>query len=236
MSSIYLSLPETVERRAVEEILAGSRIPKSLWPKIAHIASRGGRDCLLPVLGAEDFHWPWFDQWRARFEADTKWPECWECFEDDAPPYRKVGDVLRVLTAPKLRALARELGIDMGDAKKVDEMRVVLVRKVKWDSVARIAAGMNAEAQAKVLKQRIRAKRELLARSIASRAYSLHRHGQIVDLLNDVGPKWTVLLEDIKGCPIAKQLRKGWRFNTADTTNLPPFFPGDRTSIRTQRD
>ena len=68
---------ETFERLAAERILAGSSIPRTLWPEIARVANRGSRDCLAPLLGDDDFDWPWFDEWQARFEADGKLPEAW---------------------------------------------------------------------------------------------------------------------------------------------------------------
>ncbi|WP_415034921.1 hypothetical protein [Azonexus sp.] len=220
--------------QAAEHILVGSKIPKALWKEIADAAVFGGRDSLLSFLGCNDFDWPWFDEWKERFEITGEWPEAWVDYEYGPASYKKVSDVLRSLTAPKLRSLARDLNISIVGVKKVAELRFALVRKVKWAQVADIAAGLSREAELGAARARVTAKRTMLAGAIAHRANNLYRYDQIVELLSSDIIKWRVCLDDLKSCPVAKKLAKGWSFPPENKMRLPPLFPGDWTGIRTQ--
>lgn len=77
-------------------------------------------------------------------------------------------------------------------------------------------------------KKRKRAKRMLLISSIQARYYNTQRHEQLVMMVVDMGCDVTLDISD----PAANAVIDGYQFDPTNNKHVPPFFPGDTTSLK----
>ncbi|GHU37810.1 hypothetical protein AGMMS50256_36250 [Betaproteobacteria bacterium] len=230
--------------QAAEWVLAGSSLDKSMRLDLA-LSSRGGNNgAVRRLLGEKDFDWPWYDEWYARFSEMGRFPDssyalAWQL--PSAPitlPYTSMGAVLSSLTIAQLRELAVSHGITLTKSAKKDKLCQTIASSLRWEDVIELANAKNAEHERKERLARIRAKQDLLCESLTMRFHNLLRHGQIGELLADnIVPRRPRLEHDagnhdewIVGEIIAK-----WKFDPSDISNLPPFFPGDHTTLGTEK-
>jgi hypothetical protein len=245
-------------RIAAHQILRGSTI-LHLWPAITK-ASQGEsgrawyRSNLEDILGLNDFDWPWYDEWMRVFQEKNDYPDRTFRYEFEPPAapveplYQKKNDVLiggkdcHGMTVTELRTLAKAHGIGLEGATKKEEIGKVLARKIQWDDVREWAEAKNKEHEQQTRINRIRAKQNLLSLMLVFRFYNLYRHWQIADLLRErtvtkrkpyleIGP----VRSSSRNRKFVREFIKDWKFDPNNRENLPPFFPGDGTEIRTKR-
>lgn len=77
-------------------------------------------------------------------------------------------------------------------------------------------------------KKRRRAKRVLLISSIQTRFYNTQRHEQLAMMVIDMGCTVTLVIND----PAVDVVVRNYHFDPDDSKNVPPFFPGDTTSLK----
>jgi hypothetical protein len=231
---------------AGRQILAGSALPESLWLDLAISCRGGGASALGRLLGPNDFDWPWYEHWRRVFiEEKKRLPDtigvggdiAWEIPSDVVhAPYIKTKDVMADMTVAELRQLANACDIKLAGKTKKEEIGQVLAPKIQWNEVAEWAAVRNKEHEDKVRLARIRGKQGLLSHSLFSRFNNLLRHGQIADLLIEprLTKKYKPILEISANRWLVREFAKDWRFDPDNRENLPPFFPGDRTTLETK--
>ncbi|MDR1351462.1 MAG: hypothetical protein LBJ59_11950 [Zoogloeaceae bacterium] len=199
--------------------------------------------CLEGVLGVKDFDWPWLNQWLAVFAAREHYPEAIFQYEFEppgepvAPPYANVDDVLNGMTVPELRQLARAHDISLKGATRKSDIRIHMAHVIQWKDVCAWASEKNGEQEQKTRIKRTRAKLALLSCMISGRFYNLHRHGQIVDLLKTMNTNRKPCLENHSehNSGLACEFIQAWRFDPYSWEYLPPFFPGDTTTLETSR-
>jgi hypothetical protein len=236
---------------AAQQILAGSRLPESMWLDLS-LACRGGwgSASLKRMLGEGDFDWPWYDHWKQIFDARQRYPGSifrydWEDLNDPIPPcYENIEQVLLDMSVSELRGVAKAKTIPLAGASKKDAIREAIAPKIQWLDVETWAMEKNREHVEQTRKGRIRAKQSLLSMSLALRYDNLYRHAQIADLLSErplrrrtahlkYGVHGHVM--DNENRWILREFFSDWKFSPEDNTNLPPFFPGDCSCIETKR-
>lgn len=221
--------------QATREVLEKSKMSASAVALLGARSQPLTKHDVLGTVGEADFSWPWFDEWLDTFSAERKWPSApaWSWFEAPPDELRTVREVVGQMTVSALKAAAAKRNIDLGDAKLVDDLRKLLARKLKWADVEEAAAAMNQKRLAVLAKKQLDAKCQLLAMSINSRAHHIFRHAQICELLDaPTIRKYKVKIEADDNA-FSRRLAKEWIFNPKRNSNLPPFFPGDRSSIET---
>lgn len=229
------------ERRlwATDQTLRGSGFSRGALEAISAASQLSRPKAMLEAVGGQDFHWPWFEEWHQRFSEEKKWPSfpAWSWFEEGPYQVKTVRETLGEMSVSSMKLLAKEAGVDLVGARLADDVRKALARKVKWNQISHVAADINAGMAHRHAQKQLEAKCQILAATVMYRAHNLFRHGQIAELLANFACgkspiKRKVRLEPDDN-PISRRLAKGFVFDPEDGSNLPPFFPGDRTGLRT---
>lgn len=225
--------------KAAARVLLGSTLEHALQSEIAaHLHRNYGLPDkrlaadLQGMLPADDFSWPWFDEWQAEFMQSKKWPQHppgWSWFESSVG-VPTAPDAVRAMAKPELLALASLKKIDNPAKLKVTELRALLIEKVRRSDVGPMLEEIAKRSQVTLDTKRAEAKRMLLVASITHCAFLLFRFDQVCDLISCTRGR-KVSLDTSASDPIAKRIAKSWLFDPGSTANLPPFFPGDCTGI-----
>lgn len=176
-----MKFPEEVLLAAGRSILNGSSLAVTEIEDISRVSSGDHWEKrIVPYVGTDDFSWPWFDEWRAVFLEQGRWPQI-----------------------------------------------------CSWWEFEQI------ELSAKLSRRMLQTKREMLMRSISSRAYNIVRFRQILETLSEqrkgkLAYQWHPIIspgEDVVARRIARKMSK----NEMSEGSLPPFFPGDSTVVGLRR-
>ncbi len=184
----------------------------------------------------QDFDWPWYETWLERFRKDG-FPKIqhWDSFASEKDWLNiTIWDVLKSLKKEELLTLAKEKNITTAKDIKVTELREKLNQRLKRADIKEQIIQAEILANTKLTKRRLQDKYELLVHSIAFLAQNLYRHQQVSELLDGSIFKYKISAEASFSDKIASRIAKSWKFDKHSTENLPPFFPGDHTGIRTQ--
>lgn len=240
------ALPDHCYQHAVHRVLHGSSLSPSRQAAVAKLTGRTDglpldkRAAALAHLVGSDFDWPWFDQWAARFAADRSWPTYtlgWDWIEAATmPAHATAADYLRKLKKAELLALAKCRGVDVAKGIQVAPLRCVLLKALGRaglsEEIAKLSSTLNDESATRAAWEKVR----LLAHSLSFAGHARHRMDQIAVLLKDSQSRWRVYLDPGEAAEAwASSFCTGWVFNPNDPNNLPPFFPGDVTSLHTER-
>jgi hypothetical protein len=140
----------------------------------------------LSRFGDVDFDWPWFDECLQRFSALGRHPDRWDDFfdngmsDDDDEPFTVRGALARLHKADLL-ALAKESGVPVLSAEKVDAIRAVLAERLPEHVAARLVQQAESEWAASLAKAQRHRKRILLYLAILGVDHDLRRQRQLME-------------------------------------------------------
>lgn len=227
---------DTDYKEAARIVLEGANIRDDVLTGIAKSVNNQNFESLKLALVEEDFHWPWFDECLELFKEWNKWPVLapWSWFEESSVLYTGKKDVLDKLPTKILRNIAARFQIAIPSRSKVADIRALIAKKTTVDQLAPYRTILNKKIIEKDQARQLEAKFKLLEISISSKAYHLHRHLQISELVTTMNYKVKMNWED----SLAKKIAGDYQFDVNNTKNTPPFYPGDSSylsSIRPKR-
>lgn len=229
----------SVVEEAIDQILADIDMPenakvrlKSLFVK-AHRSGSPRREIEAVELALDGAEWgeKYFGEWKMRFEAKGEFPYMWRTHGkalvvDSPQPPSTIEDAVGYLRVTDMRQILIELDAmpAKGRPKKRSEFIDLLSTIRKTKLVVESAIPAYRDARTKWQEDREAAKRALLAHTLTMRAYTLRDCRKRENLTR------TSRLRALKSdCPVETEYAV--RFMAGKNHELPPFFPGDRTSL-----
>lgn len=181
------------------------------------------------LLGS-GWRWGEFEAWAQRFAAAKEWPYMWEHFSElseSAPiPPITPADALALLNVEDMKAIAKELSLMPRPApRKRVEFEALLVAHVPLPELLRRTRERHIAAITAFHERYEIAKCRLLVHTLDMTAYSIRDDEQ----RKRAGHKSTLRAIADAGCPVEDRFAA--QFNAGEISGLPPFFPGDRTTI-----
>jgi len=218
---------------AAKQVLSCSGLSEFTIQRLAEAVESQRPGAVSELLNDQDFNWPWFDECLERFQNSSIWPDlpAWSWFEEEPDLLKGKEDVLSKLPTKVLRNIATRHQITIPKGSKVADIRVLLARKLTEEQILPYRTILNQRIIEKDEVERLQAKFSLLESSIRSLAYNSHRHEQLVMMVVDMGFKVKLTVSD----QAAKLFSKNYEFNVRNSKNVPPFYPGDTTSLSTVR-
>tara|TARA_Y100001934_G_C12201707_1_gene701528 strand:+ start:347 stop:1054 length:708 start_codon:yes stop_codon:yes gene_type:complete len=218
---------------AAKQVLNCSGLSEFTLQRVAEAVESQQPGAVSELLNNQDFNWPWFDECRQRFQNSSVWPDlpAWSWFEEEPDLLKGKKDVLSKLPTKILRNIATRHQITIPKGSKVADIRVLLARKLTEEQILPYRTILNQRIIDKDEAERLQAKFSLLESSIRSLAYNSQRHEQLAMMVIDMG--FNVTLSDID--PAAELFSKNYQFNVRNSKNVPPFYPGDTTSLSSVR-
>ena len=236
--SIFATPTPQVEQ-AFDQIMDEVDIPDYAKAKLKPLfvkAHRSGNprrevEAIEAVLSDVEWGEAYFGTWKKCFEADEVYPHMWrtrgKALVSDIPqPASTIEEAVAYLRVVDMRQLAVELGImpDTGRPKKRSEFIALLSATGKTKEIVDAAMPAYLDALNKWRRDREAGKSALLAHTLTMRTYALRDHYKR-ERLTGV-QKLRALDSD---CPVERQYAA--KFMTGEIDGIPPFFPGDRTSL-----
>ncbi len=215
---------------ATKWVLSGSGLPEATIREIADAVKSQSRGAVSYALNEQGFNWPWFDECLAQFQEWKRWPSlsAWSWFEGGSRLLTGKKDTLDRLPTKTLKNIAIRHQVSIPKGSKVVDIRALLTRKLSQEQIAPYRTILNKRITEKDEARRMQAKYQLLEVSIRSKAYSLHRHGQIADLVTNMGYKARIEF----GESLAKKMANGAVFSINNPDLFPPFYPGDSSDVK----
>lgn len=192
------------------------------------------KELLGEFFDNQDFDWPWFDEWLERFNAEG-FPSnpSWASFADEKLWLKvTILDALKTLKKAELLTLAQRKGISIPPKIKVNDLRELLEKRIKRVDIDQEIKLAESKALTRLKQKQQEDKYVLLALSIEFLASQVLRHKQIANMVSQSKFKYKIQVSPGFEDKICRALAKQWQFNPTSSENLPPFFPGDASSIR----
>jgi hypothetical protein len=210
------------------------------------------------VIGPHPWRWPWFDDWRQKFRQAQAWPLVWRDIADldmDLNHPNAGADLEKMLSRFEYETL-KELIRRMDAPKPVPRTRIGiqdwLLANSNWTVIKLVLDDIQAEQQAEAAKEEdgfeeasedrtdqdvvAETQVDLLYHSVCSTGYHLKTMAHACEL-GSSREIWRVKLTVFQDCQIEATIAaqhadavSRWRVGQPFPP-LPPFFPGDRTSI-----
>ena len=240
------ALSESCFRYAVDKVLRNSTLPSARLEAVLcfMVRAQGGnlakQAAAMGNLVGAHFSWPWFDAWATRFAADGTWPQysaAWGWIEAAAKPERATAaQYLRGLRKSELLTLADRRGVAVSRTCKVADLRYALIKNLGRAGLESEIAGLECAMAADAADRAAREKLKLLVISLYAAAFARHRLDQIAGLMSYGVSRYRVYLDPghLADAWVVR-LCRAWVFDPTNPENLPPFFPGAPSSIRTER-
>jgi len=138
----------------------------------------------LSRFGDVDFDWPWFDECLQRFSVLGRHPDRWDDFFDNGvdedEPFTVRGALARLRKADLL-ALAKESGVPVRSADKVDAIRAMLAERLPEHVAARLVQQAESDWAASLAKAQRHRKRILLYQAILGVDWHVERQRQLLE-------------------------------------------------------
>lgn len=131
-------------------------------------------------------------------------------------------------------ALAGQRKIEVARTVKADELRKMLQKKLRRDHLLNELQDFEQSLARDAAERAALEKLRMLAHTVTNVTHALYRFDQVNDLLRGSIFRYRVYAE-AGDDPLSRRLCKAWVFAADDRENLPPFFPGDSSTIRTER-
>ncbi len=237
------AVPHSILRHSFDQVMATVELDANQREALFtawSTANRSGNPSMektaaTSILLGSGWRWPEYDRWSERFAAAEEWPYMWYHLqglaEPDLPPPTTAAEAMSYLLVTTMTTIARERGILPKPApRKRVELEVLLLAQVPTSALAEAARERYQTAAAVYREQRENSKCELLVHTLAMTAYAL-RSVQSLERLGCHGYQLTVLA----AAGDAIEDRFAAKFNAGEITQLPPFFPGDRSCIQVTR-
>ena len=232
-----------VIEQAFEQIMADVDAPSDAKHRLlslyaeAHRSGDPRREAEAVEAAFQGIEWgrEYFGSWTERFRTNGEFPYMWKSYlelRSDPLPPRTIDEALEYLRVPDMRRLALDLGVmpDKSRPKKRTEFIDLLSRTGESAPVLNAAMACFSERLQERHRRLERAKCKLLAHTLTARVYSLIRMASWSRIRNQAG--WRMRATSTS-CPVESEYVA--KFNTGKLDILPPYFPGDRTSIIIER-
>ena len=184
----------------------------------------------IELLASSGWEWHVFDKWYLFFSQKGVWPYMWHQNELTKKQVisnpTTIEEAVSFLNVKKMKKFLKQHDIKTKPApKKRAEFEKTIIQNSSLDDVLS-SIKSHLENQAKYAKQRFaESKCKILAHTLCMTAYSLRDHYKYNE-----GANLKLIAHDSGGtCKVEDSFVK--KFNTDQLKALPPFFPGDRTSI-----
>lgn len=210
---------ETAYRRVMMDVSVSNTIKSELYTALAQ---EGGTKTYEKFLLPGQWEWPEFDEWKAIFTKDGKFPYMWNKYSEICmPPF----DALALSTVLE-RLLVKDIKIFLNKAQ-ID----IPLKSKKAALIAVAEQRLNAEIFRELMPEDYNKLKEEYARDVnygrcATLSHTIRMLGYN---LRDFYTNNRLKLFPIKGCPVEANYAKGKGRITEE--NIPPFFPGDRTGV-----
>ncbi len=231
--------PTSVVEEAIGQILADIDMPDDAKGRIrsrfvkAHRSGDPRREVEGVEAALDGIEWGevYFGEWKQRFEAKGEFPYMWRTHGkalviDPPRPPSTIGNAVGYLRVADMRQILIELDAmpRKRRPKKRSEFIDLLSATGKTESVVDSAIPAYRDARTKWEEDREAAKCELLAHTLTMRAYALR------DCRKSGALSKPSSLRALKSdCPVETDYAA--RFMAGKIHGVPPFFPGDRTSL-----
>ena len=238
-SESTFATPASVVEEAFDQIMTEVDVPEDARVRLkplfveAHRSADPRREveAIKAVLDGVKWGDLYFGAWRERFEADGAYPYMWKTrgkalISDPPRPPSTIEDAVGYLRVVDMRRLLIDLGAMPGKdrPKRRSEFIALLSVTGKAEEIIDAAAPGFRDACDKWEKDRNGAKCELLAHTLTIHTSAL-RDRRKRERLPDA-----VRLRAFKSdCPVETEYAA--RFLAGEIGGIPPFFPGDRTSL-----
>jgi hypothetical protein len=207
----------------------------SAWRPLAG----SGRDAQIKALSGfvtgRALDWPWFDDCRARFVGLGRYPDVgeWDIFDagEPEPEPTTTDEAINWVDIDEARALLKECSIKPAGRKKSDIFNALYehIPFDRWQPIA-LAAWRQAEserAEGPNSDQVEQAKIRLLVASMSAADYVAHRVEQLRSMIDD-GTMSGIRIEP-NGAIAQTMMHAPSPYGPHH--GLPPFFPGDHSSV-----
>ncbi|MGE4297570.1 MAG: hypothetical protein AB7E47_06030 [Desulfovibrionaceae bacterium] len=182
-------------------------------------------------LPEDTWGWPWFDEWMSIFQEQEQWPYMWKQLnlnsQEPVEP-SSIEDAVSILTVAEMRTIYKTNTIKVNPApKNRADFENAISTHCTIEHIAELTASRIKLLKEEYTKKMARSRIEILAHTLDKMAYTLRDEEQREKSggLSHRGYKLTL---SSSGCPVEDsiaqaELKKG---------KTPPFFPGDRSSLR----
>jgi hypothetical protein len=235
------AINDDIIREAFDNVMTEIELPsevkeplhKDIAVAIKSGLSREGEKAVVKHLLNLEWNWPEFDKWEKVFAQNDRWPYLWQTY---AKQYRlinftpkDVASMLFAFTVPDMKKISKELNIKQTtSSKKRQELEELLKSTC---SIAQIRPYFD-EKYTRLLQDALeRSKKErckILQHTLIMMAYSIRNMKQREKLPSYFTNK-RVLRTSSCGCEVEDEIAK--EYATGKLKGIPPFFPGDRTSL-----
>lgn len=177
-------------------------------------------------------NWIWhdFDKWFDFFSQKGVWPYMWRRNKLTEKPHQvnpgSIQEAISYLNVKEMREFLKNHNIKVKPApKKREEFEKAIIQNSTFPDVINAIKGHLQVTSTEQVVRFNKAKCQLLAHTLAMTAYSLRDHYQRQDINS-----FRLVAEKSGGtCKIEDEFAT--KFNTNKIVGVPPFFPGDRTTI-----
>lgn len=225
--------------KATRTITAPKDVLKNLFCDFKEALFSGSpRNCekaTVKHLAGSGWTWGDFDLWHAEFTARGEWPCMWSAFADDeeneAPP-ETVKEALFLFSVNELKDMIKENGIIIKPALKTRaETEAAVILHLSWEDIQKRVTNRLIQKKNMTEGKLENAKCHLLAHTIDMTFYALRHYYKKTTFIehNPFGNTYVMCVNSINGCEIEKEFAN--RFNHGETTEIPPYFPGDRSGL-----
>ena len=195
---------------------------------------RAADNTVIQHLAGSGWVWHEFDQWAKEFSRRGKWPMMWNTYpslyrqHSSAPTSSE--SAVEFFTVAELRDWLKNNSITSKPSPKsrADFARVFKER-VAWKDFEEDSLQKHAEYLKQRDKERDKAKCKLLALTLTKTIYTLVHYYQGKTAAADTPKMWKWNVSVVGECLIEQEFSV--KFDPATMKNLPPYFPGDRTSL-----
>lgn len=191
--------------------------------------ARAAERATTSILLGSGWRWGAFDIWAQGFAAAREWPYMWqrlsELTETPPTPPTTSADAIALLNTEDMKAIAKERGFMPKPApRKRQELEALLVAHMPLPDLLQRTRDRHVTAVTAFFERYEIAKCRLLVHTLDMTAYSIRDDEQ----RKRAGHKYKLQALADAGCPVEDRFAA--QFNAGEISDLPPFFPGDRTT------
>ncbi len=234
--------PETCIKRAFYKVMEQTDIPQDIYEALytdyrdAHWSGspREEEKVFKHYLMELDWTWKEFDKWKKKFNQNGEWPYMWrqypEIYMDKPFSTDNTSFEIKHLRVADMKIIAKKHNAQ--NLQKREELEEFIINNVSVEKILKTASARVEEQTKKFTSRKKAGKCKLLRHTIGMTAYSIRNAEQRKKTANSTFMKGKKLIAESSGCPVEEQFVE--QFNEGKIKKLPPYFPGDRTSVRRQ--
>ncbi len=219
---------EEAIKKAFNQVMIGVVVSDEVKGKLLDSFLSGQED-EIDYLANSGWEWSDFDAWHQMFSEKKEWPYMWQHYPQlsEEPPKQpeNMNAALTFLTVSDMKKIIKDHAIKPrpGPKKRADFEKAIEFSLSFEDIQLYVSRIVDSRCLTYEIK-REKAKCKLLVHTISMTISKCRNFAQYQDMNISLNLEaWDA------GCPVEREYAK--KFNRGDLKGLPPFFPGDRTSI-----